>query len=232
MRKVVVVSVGISWERVARAIGRTGIGEGDVVLLFNSIPRVSDAEDAMNRLDLWLREVYREVVVEMFWLDPRNGFEENVALIRRNVERFAPCKAYFLAVGGFRWLSMAVAYAAFATHTLSHITNVSVETLELELEEDTKTRDIIRQIFPTQESRVIRIPILLKLAEIDYTELQILKEIATGTKRTKHLVKKLGIPRQTLQRKLVKLVKKELLEYEKKGKSYEYIPTDLAKMLL
>jgi len=231
-RKVVVASVGISWERVARAIGRAGIGEGDVVLLFNSVPKVPEAEGAMYRLVSWLGEVYRGVAVEAFWLDPRQGFEENVALIRRSAERYAPCRAFFLAVGGFRWLSIAVAYAAFAAHTVSQITGVTVESLELELEEDTRTRDVIRQLFPTQESRVIKVPVLLKLAEVDYTDLQILKEVSNGVRRAKHLEKKLGIPRPTLQRRLVKLVKRGLLKYEKRGKSYEYTPTNLAKMLL
>lgn len=231
-RKVVVASVGFTWERVARAVARVGVGGGDAILLFNSVPRVEAAERAMNSLVEWFSNVFSDVCVECFWLDPRDGFENNVAKIRREVERFAPCRAYFLAIGGFRWLSLAVAYAAFATHTLSHINKVVVESLELELEEDTRSRDAIRELFPTQESRVIKIPVLLKLAEIDFEDLQILKEIESGARRAKQLCKKLDIPRSTMQRKLVQLVNKGLLTYEERGRSYLYKTTPLAKMLL
>jgi len=232
VRKVVIASVGFAWDRVARSIGRVGVGEGDVVLLFNSIPQAPPAVEAMKRLRGWLAETYPGVVFEDYWLDPRAGFEEDVAFIRRRVEAYAPCRAFFLAVGGFRWLALAVSYAAFAAYTVGAIRKIRVEGLELELEEDAQSRDVIRQMFPTQESRVIRIPVLTKLADIDYEDLQILEKISSGIKRAKQLSKELGIPRATMQRKLVQLVKKNLISYERRGRSYLYTPTQLAKMLL
>ncbi len=232
MKKVVVASVGFTWDRVARAVGRIGVGEGDAVLLFNSVPEVQQAIEAMERLRKWIEETYSSVTVEVHWLDPRNGFEKNVAFVRKRVETYAPCRAWFLAVGGFRWLAIAISYAAFATYTVGEIRRIRVESLELELEEDTRSRNVIRQLFPTQESRVIKVPILVKLADVDYEDLLILETIARGVRRAKQLSRELGIPRATLQRKLMQLVNKGLLTYEKRGRSYLYTPTPLAQMLL
>ena len=116
LRKVIVASVGHSWERVFRAVAGVGVGEGDTVLLFNSYPQSREAVDAMNKL---FDEITKRFLanVKMFWLDPRKGFEDSVAEIRRAVEEYAPCKAFFLAVGGFRWLALAVSFAALALNT-------------------------------------------------------------------------------------------------------------------
>lgn len=231
MRKIIVVSVGFAWDRVVRAIGRVGLGEGDVALLLNSEPRVERAVEAMNKIKEWIDNVFPGVIVELYWLDPRNGFERNVAFIRRRVEEYSPCRSWFLAIGGFRWLALAVSYATFAIYTISELHQIKVESLELELEEDTYSRDVIRKMFPTAEQRVIRIPILIKLTSIDYQDLTILKAIADGTKETRKLIQRLGIPRATLQRRLNKLIKKELLTYEKKGRNYIYSLSPLAQML-
>jgi len=231
--RVVVASVGLTWNAVARALGRVGLGEGDVVLLFNSVPRVAEAEQAMERLERWIKETYGgSILVESYWLDPRLGFEEAVATIRRSVEKYAPCRVSFVIAGGFRWLGLAVAFAAFAAYTLSQFTGVVVESLELELEEDIRAGGAVKQLFPTQESRVVRIPVLLKLVDISYGDIQVLREAARTPARARLLAEKLNIPIATLQRKLTTLTRKGLLTNEKKGRTYIYYPTKLAKMLL
>jgi CRISPR-associated protein Csa3 len=110
--------------------------------------------------------------------------------------------------------------------------DVTVESLELELEEDPRSREAVKTLFPTQESRVVRVPVLVKLVDIDYDGLLILQTIAEGVRRAKPLPKKLGVSRATLQRKLVQLVREGLLSYEKRGRSYIYKPTRLAVMIL
>lgn len=232
MGKVIVSSVGFAWERVIRAIGRVGLGEGDVVLLFNSEPKIDRAVEAMNRIKEWIGNVFSNIIVEIYWLNPREGFEFNVAFIRKKVEAHIPCRVWFLAIGGFRWLALAVSFAAFAIHTIGEIRNISVESLELELEEDIHSKDIIKQMFPTQEQRIIKVPVLIKLTNIDSKDLTILEAIAQGIRKSKQLVQQLNIPRATLQRKLNQLVKKELVKCEKRGKSYIYSITPLAQMLI
>lgn len=232
MVRVIVASVGFVWDRVIRAIGRIGLSEGDVVLLFNSEPKVDKAVEAMDKIKKWVEDIFPDVVVELNWLDPRNSFEQNVALIRRKVEEYSPCRSWFLAIGGFRWLTLAVSYAAFAVHTIGELRNIVVESLELELEEDTHSRDTIRKMFPTAEQRIIKIPVLIKLTNIDSQDIIILKAIANGTRKTKQLSQELKIPRATLQRKLNQLVKKELLTYEKKGRNYIYNLTSLAQIIV
>ena len=231
MKRVVVASVGHTFERVFRAVARVGIGVDDTVLLFNSLPDDPRARKAMDTLRIEIERVFN-AFVELYWLDPRKGFEENVREIRICVERYAPCRAYLLAVGGFRWLALALSYTALALNTLTPINRVEVEALELELEEDTATRDIVRKMFPTQESRVIRIPITVKLADIDAKDIEILKTIEKGYRRAKQLEKVLNIPRATLNRRLRHLVERKLLTFEPRGKSYLYKLTPLAKMLI
>ncbi|MEM1746587.1 MAG: CRISPR-associated CARF protein Csa3 [Candidatus Nezhaarchaeales archaeon] len=232
MRRVVVSSIGFAWERVFRAVARIGLGEGDGLLLFNSLPKVDMAIEAMEMIKKRVEEVYPGVSVGSYWLDPRQGFEVNVALIRRRVEEHAPCEAFFLAVGGFRWLALALSYAAFAAHTLSEMRKIYVKSLELQLEEDLHSKELLKQMFPTQEERTIRIPLLLKLADVDLEGLQIMELVGRGLKRAKQLEDELRMPKATMQRKLVQLVNKGLLAYEKRGRSYLYSLTPLARMLV
>lgn len=237
VRKAVVASVGFAWERVLQAVGRVGLGEGDALLLFNSLPQVSRAVEAMEMIVKRVEEIYPEVEVEAHWLDPKQGFEVNVASIRRRVEAYAPCEAFFLAIGGFRWLTLALSYAAFAAYTLSEARRISVKSLELQLEEEEHSREAIRRMFPTQEERTIRILSFVKLADVDLKGLQILELVNQGLRRAKQLkdeLKASGLEMSgaTLQRKLTQLLKRGLLTCEKRGRSYLYSLTPLARMLV
>jgi CRISPR locus-related DNA-binding protein len=234
-RKVVITSVGHAFERPYRAISRTGIGVGDVVILVNSFPISQQARSTMEKLKTRISKVYFNVFVEEVWLDPRNRFEDNVATLRKIVERYAPHKVSILAVGGFRWLNIALMYLAQVLQSIALIKNVIEISFELELEEDTMSKEVIEKFFPTQESRVVKILSIPKLVELSATELRILEVISSGKTKVKQILEALKeldieITRPTLQRKLRQLVRKGLITYTPKGKSYSYSLTPSGKL--
>ncbi len=228
-RRVLVASVGHTFSTVFQAVARIGVGSGDSVVLVNSLPRSKAAAEVMAKLGERLREVYGGVEVLEVWLDPREAFEANVARLRSIVENRAPCRAVFLGVGGFRWLAIALWYAAVAVHTVGGYQGITVEDYVLILEEDESSA--VPEAYPTIEERIIRIPILARLAEITEEELRILRAVETGHRRARQLQRALNTPLSTLQKRLASLVKKNLLQYEKRGKSYLYTLTPLAVML-
>jgi|UniRef100_A0A7J2TB19 CRISPR locus-related DNA-binding protein len=236
-RRVVIVSVGHNFERPFHAVARVGVGKGDVVILVNSMPITDRAEEVMKELSVKIGNTYGGVIIETLWLDPRNQFEENIAVLRRTVERYAPCEVFILAVGGFRWLSIALLYLAQVLKSIDMVRGFKEIDFELELEEDTISREIIEKLFPTQQTRVIRIPIIPKLIEITAQELKILETISNEKKRIKDILTYLNeqimdMKRQTLQRKLRQLAKKELIVYRPAGKQYIYELTSLGKMFV
>ena len=234
-RKVVITSVGHAFERPYRAISRVGIGVGDAVILVNSFPISQQAWNTMEELKTRINEVYFNVFVEEVWLDPRNRFEDNVATLRKIVEKYAPCKVSILAVGGFRWLNIALMYLAQVLQSIALIKNIIGISFELELEEDTMSKEVIEKFFPTQESRVVKILSIPKLVELSATEIRILEVISSGKTKVKQILEALKelnieITRPTLQRKLHQLARKGLVTYVPKGKSYSYSLTPLGKL--
>ena len=234
-RKVVITSVGHAFERPYCAVSRVGIGVGDVVILVNSFPISQQARNTMEELKTRINEVYFNVFVEEVWLDPRNRFEDNVATLRKIVERYSPCKVSVLAVGGFRWLNIALMYLAQVLQSIALIKNIIEISFELELEEDTMSKEVIEKFFPTQESRVVKILSIPKLVELSATELKILEVISCGKTKVKQILEALKelnieITRPTLQRKLHQLARKGLVTYVPKGKSYSYSLTPLGKL--
>lgn len=234
-RKVVITSVGHAFERPYRAISRVGIGVGDAVILVNSFPISQQAWNTMEELKTRINEVYFNVFVEEVWLDPRNRFEDNVATLRKIVEKYAPCKVSILAVGGFRWLNIALMYLAQVLQSIALIKNIIGISFELELEEDTMSKEVIEKFFPTQESRVVKILSIPKLVELSATEIRILEVISSEKTKVKQILEALKelnieITRPTLQRKLHQLARKGLVTYTPKGKSYSYSLTPLGKL--
>jgi CRISPR locus-related DNA-binding protein len=235
IRKVVVTSVGHAFERPYRAISRVGIGVGDVVILVNSFPISSQAQNTMKELKTRINEVYLNALVEEVWLDPRNEFENNVASLRKAIEKYVPCRISILAVGGFRWLNIALLYLAQVLRSIAPIKNIAEISFELELEEDTFSREVMEKFFPTQESRIVKISIIPKLVELTDIELRILEAINMGKTKAKQILEVLRkqnieITRPTLQRKLHQLVKKGLITYTPKGKSYTYSLTSIGRL--
>ena len=235
VRKVIVVSVGFRAEKVRDALIRVGVGIGDAVILVNSVPKAEEAVKAMNMLSEWIRNIHPEIAVESLWLDPRDGFEKSVAVIRRAVERFSPCRAVFMAIGGFRWLSIAITFAATATKAVGRYRGVEVMGIEVELEEEASRSQQMREMFPTQESRVVKVHTVPPIAWVLERELKILEAISKGYDTLKKLSEyqlQENISRETIRQKLIKLMEKGLIAVELRGRTKRYRPTPLAEMLI
>ncbi len=232
LRRVVLVSTGFTINRPLESILKTGLGSGDVLIIVNSEPFRDKAVEVVNLLAEHVNRIYSGVLIIKKILDPGKFFEDNVRELRILVESYAPCKSYFLAVGGFRWLTIAFMITAYAVYTRRMINNVSVETLELLLEES----PIVLKEYKTLEERTIKIPILTRIADVKIDELEILEAIAKGHYRTKQIKRYLEQKRRnystkTIAKKLQELIRKELVTWEKRGRSFIYKLTPIGKTI-
>ena len=232
MRRVVVVSTGFTKKMPLQAILRTGLGEGDIVIIVNSEPFHGRAVKVVEEIEEYIRGLIQNIEIIKTILDPRNGFAENVRQLRRLIESYSPCKTYFLAVGGFRWLSILLFLTAHAIYTRKPLHNVHVEKLMLLLEES----PLVLKHYPILEERIIEVPVKTRLADVDNIQLYILEAIANKYQRTKQIkryleLKGIKLSTKTITKKISQLVRKELLEYEKRGRTFIYKLTTIAKTI-
>ncbi|ADN51069.1 BlaI/MecI/CopY family transcriptional regulator [Vulcanisaeta distributa] len=248
VRKCVVVSVGFYPGNARQALVRAGPVGGDVVFLVNSEPRtVSESVlrggrkqpiEAMGVLRRFVNELDSGIGVVDVWLDPRAGIANNVAWLRSLVEGYAPCRVIIGMAGGFRWLSVALMFLALALSSVGRYVGVAVDSVFVMLEEESPS---VRALFRNVEERVIPWPVTPRLADLSLDEYRVLRLIGLGKHRAKDIHGELNrdckrpggcVSMATVQRILVKLVKKGLINYEKRGKAHYYELKPLGLMLV
>mgnify|MGYP001773058412 CR=1 FL=1 len=248
VRKCIVVSVGLYPGNAKQALVRAGPVGGDVVFLVNSEPRTVPEEvlrgrrlqptAAMEALHRLINELDSEVRVTDVWLDPRAGIVNNVARLRTLIEEEAPCKVTIGMAGGFRWLSTALMFLALTLSSMGQYVNVTMDKVFVMLEEESPS---IRALFKNVEERIITWPMIPKLVNVTRDEYEVLKLIGLGKHRAKDIKHDLNkdcirlsgcISMATIQRILVKLVRKGLITYEKRGKAHYYELKPLGAMLV
>jgi len=69
-----------------QAILRTGLGEGDIVIIVNSEPFHGHAVKVVDELEEFIRGLIQNIEIIKIILGPRNGFAENVRRLRRLIE--------------------------------------------------------------------------------------------------------------------------------------------------
>ncbi|WP_054856837.1 hypothetical protein [Vulcanisaeta sp. JCM 16159] len=244
VRKCVVVSVGLYPGNAKHALARAGPVGGDVVFLVNSEPRIvpegilrgrrEQPIQAMEALHKFINELDSEVNVVDVWLDPKDGIATSVARLRSLIETYVPCRVIISMAGGFRWLSAALMFLALALASVGPYVGVVVDSVFAMLEEESPS---VRALFRSVEERVVPWPVVPRLASLTYDEYRVLKLIGLGRHRAKDIhgelnrdCKKPGgcISMATVQRTLVKLIKKGLIGYEKRGRAHYYELTPLA----
>ncbi len=232
MRRVIVVSTGFSMKMPVEALLRVGIGEGDVVVIVNSEPFRGRAVEVVEGLEGFIHGLVPGARIIRLILDPSVEFTDNVRRLRVLVESYAPCRAYFLAVGGFRWLSILLFITAHALYTRYILNNVVVEKLILLLEES----PLVLERYPTLEERIVEVPVKTRLADVDQVHLYILEAIANNYRRARQIrryleVKGVKLSIKTVAKKLAQLIERELVVYEKRGRTLLYRLTPIAKTI-
>ncbi|WP_054854899.1 hypothetical protein [Vulcanisaeta sp. JCM 16161] len=115
---------------------------------------------------------------------------------------------------------------------------VAVDSVFAMLEEESPS---VRALFRSVEERVVPWPVVPRLASLTYDEYRVLKLIGLGRHRAKDIYGELNrdcrkpggcISMATVQRILVRLIKKGLIGYEKRGKAHYYELTPLGLMLV
>ena len=209
---------------------RVGVGAGDKVFFVNSLPREERSEAAMEELVRRVEGLGLGVGVGTLWLDPRRGFEEGVAGLRRLPEGCGGCEAVYLAVGGLRWLVLAAAFAALVLGSVGRLRGVEGVRLVLSLEES----PAILSMLPDPGQRVIEIPVYSGIVpEVDEKDLAILEAVARGARTARDVHRVVGGSERNVYRRLEKLRRLGLLEVvDRRSGRLFYGLTVLGRMLV
>ncbi|ADY01602.1 MAG: CopY family transcriptional regulator [Vulcanisaeta sp.] len=248
VRKCVVVSVGLYPGNAKHALARAGPVGGDVVFLVNSEPRIvpegilrgrrEQPIQTMEALHKFINELDSEVNVVDVWLDPKDGIATSVARLRSLIEAYVPCRVIIGMAGGFRWLSTALMFLALALASVGPYVGITMDSVFAMLEEESPS---VRALFKSVEERVIPWPVVPKLADLMLDEYRVLRLIGLGKHRAKDILneyrkecKKVSecMSMAKVQRILVRLVRKRLINYEKRGKAHHYELTPLGTILV
>jgi CRISPR locus-related DNA-binding protein len=226
---VIVVSVGFNWERVWRGIAAIGLEPGGCLLLYNSLPRHPKAQRAVERVSRLARLSFPGARVRARWLDPSTPFEENVAVIRRSAEEALErpgLPVWFLASGGLRWLSLAVAAAASAFRTLAPIRGAGPVGLRVDLEEEAEGATL----GVPGGSVVLEPPPIAVVDADDVALLEAIRRLGGAAKATR-LAGATGWPRAKVYRRLASLAERGLVRREPRGRGAAYRLSPLGVML-
>ena len=239
-KKCSIISVGFYPGNALQALAKTL--PIDVVFLVNSEPKNERAMRAMEDIHKFINEfsskVGSEVTTIDLWLDPKDGIVNAVARLRSTIEEYAPCSITIGMAGGLRWLSATLMFLALTLSSVGKYVGVTVDYVYTMLEEESRS---IRTLFRTIEERTIPWPTIPKLVDLTFDEYNVLKLIGLGKHRAKDIHSELNknckrpsgcISMATIQRILVKLVKKGLISYEKRGKAHYYDLKPLGTMII
>jgi len=249
-RRCVVVSVGLYPGNAKVALVSVGLYDGDVVVLVNSEPRVvpenvvrgrrRQPTEAMETLHKFVGEAFEGLRVEVrdVWLDPKLGLVANVAMLRSFIESYAPCDVVIAMAGGLRWLSSALMFLAVALNTVGGFVGVRVDRVFTMLEEESPS---IRALFRGVE-RIVEWPFVPVMAELTEEEYRVLRLVGDGINKAKRIKEEYNarycqgrkecISLPTIERILIKLRRKGLVNYEPTGKAYRWHLTPMGQLLV
>ncbi len=244
------VSVGLYPGNAKVALMSVGLYDGDVVILVNSEPRAvpenvirgkrRQPTEAMEALHKFVSEAFEGLRVEVrdMWLNPRLGLVANVAMLRSFIESYAPCDVVIAMAGGLRWLSSALMFLAIALNTVGRFVGVRVDRVFAMLEEESPS---IRALFRGVE-RIVEWPFVPVMAGLTEEEYRVLKLVSEGVNKAKRIKEEYNtryrqggrecISLATIERVLIKLRRKGLVNYEPTGKAYRWYLTPMGQLLV
>ncbi|MFP3074162.1 MAG: hypothetical protein RXR04_03635 [Caldivirga sp.] len=193
------------------------VNDGDYTIL------VGISSDALNALAEFTKQVYQDLNIDVkpITIDAQVNLVDAVSTLRGMVEANAPCSVV-IGIAGDRWIATILSFLAMALATVGGFTNISINRVF---------------IMPGDRGELVNWPIVPRLIDLSLVEYRVLRLICSGYSLAKEIVKgytsKYGeaISLQAIERTLVKLRVKGLVNGKHSGRALVYEETQLGKTL-
>jgi CRISPR-associated protein Csa3 len=199
------------------ALINADVNDGDYVIL------VGGSVDALNALAEFTKQVYQdlEINVKPITIDTQVSLVDSASMLGSIIEGNAPCNVV-IGIAGDRWVATVLSFLAMALATVGGFVNVSVDRVF---------------IMPGDKDEPANWPIVPRLIDLSLVEYRVLKLICNGYSLAKEIVKGYAsrfneaISLPAVERTLVKLRVKGLVNGKRSGKALMHEATELGRLI-
>ncbi len=216
-KKCIIIGAGINITPARLALINTDVNDGDYVIL------VGVSSDALKALVEFARQVYQDLNIDVkpITINTQVSLVDAVSMLRGMVEANAPCSVT-IDIAGDRWVTTILSFLAMTLATVGGFTNISINRVF---------------IMPGEKGEPVNWPIVPRLVDLSLAEYRVLKLICSGYSLAKEIVKgytsrfnePISLP--AVERTLVKLRVKGLVNSKHSGRALAYEETQLGKTL-
>jgi CRISPR locus-related DNA-binding protein len=216
-RRCIVIGVGINIAPARLALINSDVNDGDYIIL------VGNNNDALNALVEFTKQVYQDLNIDVksITVNTQVSLVDVVSMLRGMIEGNSPCSVV-IGIAGDRWITTILSFLTMTLATVGGFTNISINRVF---------------VMPSDKSEPVNWPIVPRLVDLSLVEYRVLKLICNGYSLVKEIVKgytsKYGeaISLQAIERTLVKLRVKGLVNGKHSGRALVYEETELGRML-
>jgi hypothetical protein len=216
-RRCIVIGVGINIAPARLALINSDVNDGDFIIL------VGNNSDALSALVEFAKQIYQDfdVKVESIVLNQGLSLVDAVASLRGLVESNSPCNVT-IGIAGDRWIATILSFLAMTLTTVGGFVNINVDRVF---------------VMPSEKGEPVNWPIVPRLVDLSLVEYRVLKLICNGYSLAKEIVKGYAsrfneaISLPAVERTLVKLRVKGLVNGKHSGRALVYEETELGRIL-
>jgi len=216
-KRCIIIGAGINITPARLALINTDVNDEDFVAL------VGVSSDALNALVEFTRQVYQDLNIDVksITVNTQVSLVDSVSMLRGMIEGNAPCDVV-IGIAGDRWVTTILSFLAMALATVDGFVNVSVDRVF---------------IMPGDKGEPVNWPIAPRLIDLSLVEYRVLRLICSGYSLAKEIVKGYAsrfneaISLQAVERTLVKLRVKGLVNGKHSGRALAYEETQLGRLI-
>jgi CRISPR locus-related DNA-binding protein len=216
-KKCIVIGASLNIAPARLALINSDVNDGDYVIL------VGSNSDALNALAEFTRQVYQDlnINVKPITVNTQVSLVDAVSMLRGMVEANAPCSVS-IGIAGDRWVTTILSFLAMALATVGGFINVSIDRVF---------------VMPSDKGEPVDWPTVPRLVDLSLVEYRVLKLICNGYSLAKEIVKGYAsrfneaISLQAIERTLVKLRVKGLVNGKHSGRALVYEETELDRLV-
>jgi len=216
-KKCIVIGASLNIAPARIALINSDVNDGDFIIL------VGSNSDALNALVEFTRQVYQDLNIDVkpITINTQVSLVDAVSMLRGIIEGNAPCSVV-IGIAGDRWIAMILSFLAMALATVGGFINVSIDRVF---------------VIPGDKGESVDWPIVPRLIDLSLVEYRVLRLICSGYSLAKEIVKgytsKHGetISLQAIERTLVKLRVKGLVNGKHSGRALAYEETELGRLV-
>jgi CRISPR locus-related DNA-binding protein len=216
-KKCIIIGAGINITPARLALINTDVNDGDFVIL------VGVSSDALNALAEFARQIYQDLNIDVkpITVNTQVSLVDAVSTLRSIIESNAPCDVV-IGIAGDRWVTTILSFLAMTLATVGGFVNINVDRVF---------------VMPGDKGEPVNWPIAPRLIDLSLVEYRVLRLICSGYSLAKEITKGYAskfnepISLQAVERTLVKLRVKGLVNGKHSGRALVYETTQLGKTL-